>query len=217
MAVALDAVTTQDETGSTTWTHTPVGVPTAVAVFITKNSLLGPVSGFTYGGFSMTLVNSGGAGDAQTNLYIFALANPPPGPQSVVGSIVGARWTAASVTVTGSDLVTVFRDTQFLGTAGAPPDTITLASAAGDLCVDYIIEIGSTATMTPGPPNSTIFGPITDTSGTLTYQGSDAPASGPTTMTWAFTNGNLIGLFGGAFKSGPSGAPLLPGWVESEW
>lgn len=219
--VNLDATSTN--TGSGSFTH-PGGTPTAVVVFVGWNTLFGTVTACTYGGVSMTNSLSGGVGDGQSSMLMFTLASPPPGSQTVaITSTAGGAPLVTCVSVTGSDPATVYSDAQSLpsGWTGVATTSITLAAHNGDLCVDCIMEVGDSVhppqTMTPGPPNSTIYGPFTNNAvgGPPTMQGSDASATGTTTMTWAVNQFQTAGggLMGLAFKNAPAGGQQ-PTWAE---
>lgn len=94
MAVAFDA-TSESHTGTTgsasqasfSWTHTVVGVPAGVLVFVFTNANSALISSVTYGGVTMAAVSGGEAIDTATeagrcNAY-FLGDNIPSGNQTV--------------------------------------------------------------------------------------------------------------------------------------
>jgi hypothetical protein len=96
-AVAND-VASESHTGTTgnssaasfTWTHTPVGTPRGVLVFVYTISATQTVTGVTYGGVAMTPVSGGAAADIATepgrvDVY-FLGSSIPTGAKSVVVS-----------------------------------------------------------------------------------------------------------------------------------
>lgn len=213
MTVALDAVTSNTQLfgGSPfSFTHTPVGTPTAVGVFVSVADNSGTVTGVTYGGIPMTLAVSTADGAA---VYIFGLASPPSGPQTVSVSFSPNPFdvVVGVVTVTGSDPATCFSATNSVFSGGAPnPATLTVASANGELVVDifggYVV---SGVTVGPSPQvqqwNFTV--------GNESVGGSSVNAVGPTTTQWTMTSTNPNAFCSASFKLGPSGIPQ-PTWAE---
>ena|SRR3990167_1861377 len=145
MSVAFDAVIAQLQTGenvsSKSWTHTPTGTPTAAMVALKK---VGgdQVTGVTYGGAAMTLVNehpTTGTGRLQQ----WGLANPASGAQTVEITASGSDFSvsAHSLTFTGTHLTTAacFTSPQAAdGGVEAQTTTLTVTSQAGDLVVDWV-------------------------------------------------------------------------------
>jgi hypothetical protein len=95
MAIAFDA-TSESHTGTTgstsqasfTWTHSPVGTPRGILVFVFTNANSSLISSVTYGGTDMTAVTGGEASDTagepgRCTAY-FLGASIPTGNQSVV-------------------------------------------------------------------------------------------------------------------------------------
>jgi hypothetical protein len=237
MSVAFDAVATATVAAgnSTTlsWTHTPVGTPTAVGVFLMNYEAGLTVTGVTYGGVAMTLkqsqtvIYSGG----NSTLQIWGLASPPSGAQSVVvtGTIVAANIVyidAASMTVTGGDTNTAFRtsNSAVTTTTGATTISTTLASAvSGDLVADIVgfnYSVGG-ETVTPGGSQTKKWGNLMV--GGNMAAGSIQAAAGSTTMSWTISasvpSGLSLAVAAAAFLSVP--AVITPvgiqGFVISEW
>lgn len=141
MSVALDAVgpnssgATGSNVSSLSWTHTPVGTPTAVAVTVGWWNTTNAISSVTYGGVAMVLAKAL-ASSANDKAAIYGLANPPSGSQTVVitWSGGGAFANAGSISVTGSDTSTVFSNTSSATGTGTSAST-TCTSAVGELVV----------------------------------------------------------------------------------
>jgi hypothetical protein len=145
MTVAFDAVASDSVSASSgttlSWTHTPVGTPTAVGVSLWNYEPFATISGITYGGVAMTqaVTNDNEAFSVQVG----GLANPPAGAQTVVLTFSGtdAYCMAGSVTVTGSNTTTCFRASSPTSTDGfdsAGASSLAVTTAAGDLVFDVI-------------------------------------------------------------------------------
>jgi hypothetical protein len=158
MAVAFDAIS-QLETNNDQnpdWVHTPSGTPTGILVFINK-ARPATTSSVTYGGTAMTLIGSVVNGNAA--LQVYGLASPPSGAQTVQINASGTNYWhfSRAVTFIGSHATTAsaFVDFQsdFAASAASAADTLTVASATGDLVMDAIyvsLFPGSDLTMTEG-------------------------------------------------------------------
>ena len=179
--VVFDAVFTKTATGlpSDSWTHFPVGVPTAVAVCIAYTSNAVAINSVTYGGVAMTLeatINSAGT----HKVAIYGLANPPPGTQ-----LVGVMWAAAvshvsaSVSVVGSHLGDPFSNNQ---TATGVGTAVTLActSAVNELVVDVVVS-DTITTFTQGGGQTKKWD---ITVGTFEAAGSVKAGAASVTMAW---------------------------------
>jgi hypothetical protein len=107
MAVAFDAATTSPSNFASpiTYTHTPVGTPTAALVALTQDHP-GRLPSVTYGGGLMSAIAFAWSPDHTTVQWLFGLANPLSGAQTVAVSwaVGGTESNSAAVTVTGSDL-----------------------------------------------------------------------------------------------------------------
>jgi len=124
MAVAHDAAS-ESHTGTTgstsepsfSWTHTPVGTPRGVVVFVfNANSNAVDVTSVTYGGVSMTAVAGGEARDTSIEpgscKAFFLGASIPTGAQTVVVN----RNNNANIMYAGAATVTASSDTSISGT-----------------------------------------------------------------------------------------------------
>jgi len=115
------------------WTHTPVGTPTAVAVVIFTNDAT--ISSVTYGGSSLTHAVTGDNGTYRTLVY--GLASPPAGAQQVlIHHTSGYVVEGVAVTVTGSDLATCFRGSAAYGEPSTNNPSVNVVSAIGDLVLE---------------------------------------------------------------------------------
>src|SRR5690348_14565737 len=89
MSVAFDAVGPSSSgqsylaVASTSWTHTPVGTPTAVAIGECAFALPAGGSTATYGGTSMTAAGISPQSGNNDFCRIWGLANPTSGAQTV--------------------------------------------------------------------------------------------------------------------------------------
>jgi hypothetical protein len=116
-SVAFDAVSSNVcstcVTTDLTWTHTPVGTPTAVAVLIENYEPNGSITAVHYGVSAMTLAVSESDGGFPNTAQIWCLANPPSGTQTVdvTGSAGGMFIGAAAITVTNSNTSSCFSHT----------------------------------------------------------------------------------------------------------
>jgi hypothetical protein len=141
MAVAFDAVgpgATGSSVTSITWTHTPVGTPSAVGVWFGGYLTAGTLSA-TYGGTTMTAGTFYGQGPfSSSSAQSFGLANPSSGAKTVVITCTNSAYlSGSSITVTGSDTTTCFRNRN--GSNGSVNNsTASVTSATGDLVVDCV-------------------------------------------------------------------------------
>jgi len=95
MAVAFDAFSdTTAGTGNLSWTHTPVGTPRAIIVFVVQNVAGNEISSVTYGGTAMSPVigspNNKAANEDGIVYCYFKGDSIPTGPQTVTVTVSGA-------------------------------------------------------------------------------------------------------------------------------
>ncbi|WP_020385879.1 hypothetical protein [Kribbella catacumbae] len=102
---AFDAYSNTSGTGDLSWTHTPVGTPTGVAVWIWQyNTTTNQIASVTYGGVPMTLKTNGLFTLQAVNAvgYMYWLnRNIPTGPQTIVvdtTAVIGRQASAVSFT-----------------------------------------------------------------------------------------------------------------------
>ena len=126
MTIAYDAIASKAATsGSTTWTHTPVGTPRGITVFIHQIAdQTDVVTSVTYGGVAMTrLVRIGNAGIAfASSEYAYFLGSGiPTGAQTVSVTHSSAKnCSYESISYTAS-LDTTAVDYETLSADGAAP------------------------------------------------------------------------------------------------
>lgn len=167
------------------WLHTPIGTPTGLIVGISNFDAVAPTltdvryNGVSMGAAAITQTVYGGQG----RFFIFGMANPPAGAQTVLIDLAGANsfGFAFSMSVTGSDLATIFRGSN-PATATSAAISNTISSAAGDLVVDFA---------TPATSSRVISSPGAGQTGTVVAGRTDSGFSYKTatgaseTMTWA--------------------------------
>lgn len=209
MSVVFDAVgpssagQTASSVSSMSWTHTPVGVPTAVSVQVALVST--PFTGsvtVTYGGVSMTNAVDK-TNPTITRAIIFGLASPPSGPQTVVVTFGSAIDKAAggSITVTGSDPVACF-DFVSAGATGRSnhPLDNPCSSAVGDLVIDCGAQRVISGSWTPNAGQTQAWMNI---NGTSSY----APGAASVTMIENTGTSDFWSIVSASFKAAPS-APV---------
>jgi hypothetical protein len=134
MPVTFDAVTQHDgiNTAGSSFTHTPVGTPTAVVVAATQNA--DRSMSVTYGGASMTLIGKITSPNSTTQQLLFGLANPASGAQTVALTFVGNQQTdTACMTFLGTALT-------FAGAFGV---AVTNAANSGNASATLSISSGN--------------------------------------------------------------------------
>ncbi len=163
MAVAFDAASSGNGAnggtlvGAVTLTHTPVGVPTGVVVWVAwyDGEFDTVLSSMTYGGVAMvkntevigpvgTRIDHSGGGTGPTDngnywkIVLYGLASPPAGAQTVTAQFSGLDVypIMGVVTVTGSDANNIFRDWGVTGSGTSTTPSLVIPSAAGDLTID---------------------------------------------------------------------------------
>lgn len=170
--------------GPVTWTHTPVGTPTAVAVLITSFGLVVDPT-VTYGGASLGAYVVKQSSATPDVTYIYCLSNPSAGAQTV-----NVSWTGGSayvvpfaVTVTGSSTSSCFSNSAgAAGNSTALSNTVT--SAAGELVID-LADQDAGGTFTAGVGQSNV---LTSNDGGIHAAISTKAGAASVTMTWTSTN-----------------------------
>jgi hypothetical protein len=137
MAVAYDAFSqSATATGELSWTHTPVGTPRGVEVYISQNvGLTDEVTGVTYGGVTMTRDTNPAANPVTRNssedgaVYKYFLGSSiPTGAQTVVVSVdaTGSSKRAFAITVTAAADTEVVDCNSATGSTANPSTTLVL-------------------------------------------------------------------------------------------
>lgn len=143
MAVAFDAVSNggAGATGNDSWTHTPVGTPKGVLVYIVGDLITDEINSVTYGGVAMTEValspvTLNSAEDAIVHGY-FLGSGVPTGAQTVAyttsGSTVTHSACAITMTATGN---TAVEDTSTISSSSATDPSVTMT-----ITVDSFLSI----------------------------------------------------------------------------
>jgi hypothetical protein len=222
MSVAFDAVSTGQGLTSYSATHTPSGTPTAVLVGATND---GRGLTMTYGGAAMTLLASVSSPDATTTQWLFGLANPAAGAQSVSPTWTGTAETAiGTITVTGSLLTAAAFGTPITNSANSGNASGSLTVLTGGSLALAVVGNNHPASpvaaawsgASPGTEryNFRDSGPWEDIAGQTSAAGG--------TLTFAWTNNNTgttaWGLVAVEIRSVLTGTPTMvlssPPWVN---
>lgn len=172
--------------GPISYTHTPVGTPTGVAVAVAwyTGATCVVISSVTYGGNAMTLASSQIVTGQSQTVAIYGLANPPAGAQTVVVNLPATNCfaVASSVTVTGGNTTTVFRASNGAEGSSTTP-AVSVTSATGDLVFDMVANTGGNTTLTQSGSQTKRL--TTINAGTTSISASTLDASaGSTNMGW---------------------------------
>ena len=152
MPVIFDAYSEAagDTSSPASWTHTPVGTASLVAVWVHVDSSNQPtITAVKYGGINCTRlvrVDSFASGNGEQLWY---LVDPPRGPQTVEITWTGGLSVTIygdAITVTGSDKVRPFGGVASAVSANSPI-TVDVDALKGDLVIDGAI-LGWDATPT---------------------------------------------------------------------
>lgn len=214
--VAFDKVTapasfTGGSASPWTWTHTPVGTPTAALVMF-ENFLGGStITGVTYGGNAMTAVSgSPVAIDGSNSVYMYCLPNPPAGAQTVNVSFTALAFlNGGSITVTGSDTTTCATASN-TATGTGTTATVTTTSNANDLMVSIAgADNANTTTLTPtggatARLSNTVAGNNVASASTL------GASAGSTAMSFTVSTSTAWAQIATAVKSAGGGAAVPP-------
>ncbi|MBI4479429.1 MAG: hypothetical protein HY651_05360 [Acidobacteria bacterium] len=155
--IVFDASSEGTGTTSLSWTHAPVGTPKGVIVFCMNNTNSDVFSGATYGGTTMSQINSAtdGAGEPGFTEAYFLGASIPSGSQTVVCTVSSGSTAKHGVAYT----VTAASDTQTAGTgsctvsADADDPSCSITSVAGASYAAAAMHSGQNAegSTTAGP------------------------------------------------------------------
>lgn len=141
-AIAFDAVTTNAQTtGDLSFSHTPVGTPRGVLVYVVTNAVgSDEVVGITYGGTAMTetasspVVNS--TGELGASHCFFLGSSVPAGAQTVAVDVgAGTVSIAACVTVTAANDTSVVTTGSVLSNNTATTTTTLLLGGVSSFCM----------------------------------------------------------------------------------
>lgn len=210
MPLAIDAASSaSDFTGTIatlTWSHTCTGSNRALIVAINDCSNPGAITGVTYNGVAMTLVESLQATFSLVQLY--ALSNPDPGAHDIVATMgsAGDSHVGGAVSFTGAYQITSYlTGTVATATGTSSTPSVDVPSIAGEIAIDTISAI-----ITVGTPTATVGADQTeqwgiDSSGLGSFGSSTEAGAGNKVMSW--TLGGTIdawGLIGVSVRPAPS-------------
>jgi hypothetical protein len=209
MAVTFDKVDGDSGTTGTSvsWTHTPVGTPTGVAVVVAWNSVAQSITSVTYGGQACTLKGTSDNPGANAVAAIYGLANPPSGAQTVQANFSGSVTTAGySVTVLGGSTSSVFNAAAAAkATGNSGTSSISVTSAVDELVIDAVVGNPAPGEMTAGAGQAergaAVFG------GDRLEVSTEAGAAS-VDMTWTFGTTEWSAI-GASFSAETSTAQLL--------
>jgi hypothetical protein len=132
MAVAYDAVGSQPtQTTSPTWTHTPVGTPRGILVFVLQYATgSDDVTGVTYGGVAMTELGTSpllhSTGETFSVYAYFLGTSIPTGAQSVAVTGTASNKCGVSYSVTANTDTKVENSSAFINSDSQANPSATL-------------------------------------------------------------------------------------------
>ncbi len=155
MAIAFDAATdglNNGGSGTLTFSHTATGSNLIGFVGLLGDVIGGAddISSVTWGGVAMTLIRKITSGPGGRFSYVYALAGPASGSQSIVVSSSSNHYLlAGAATYTGASQ-TGIPDNSTTNTAGTDPITTSLTTVADNCWTFLFAESGSGGTFTAG-------------------------------------------------------------------
>lgn len=193
-----------------TWTHTPVGTPTA-ALVIFENFVGGAtISSVTYGGTSMTAVSGSPlAIDGSNSVYIYCLVNPTAGAQTINVNFTGSAFIGGgSITVTGSDTSTCSTATN-TATGTGTAASVAVTSNTNDLVIDIVgTDNANTTTQTAGGGQTARFNNVV-AGNNVNSSSTKAAAAGSTTVSWTISTSTAWAQIATAVKSASVAAAVV--------
>jgi hypothetical protein len=153
MAVTYDAVSSSgEENDDLSWTHSPIGVPKGIIVFVTqRGNSNDQISAVTYGSLAMSRVTYtvDTAGEQSATHAYFVGASIPTGGQTVaIGTTDQTRRVAVAVSLTANSDTTV--NTSDTTGENQENPAVTLATGAGVECFCAgALHYGKTGSGTP--------------------------------------------------------------------
>ena len=189
---ALSGVASVFLSASTSYTHTPVGIPSKAIVIVSTDSD-GSGNGVTYGGVAGVLIDSQRSeGAIGRFIYVYGVTGIPAGAQTVVANQTGAGfWSTQTITFTGGDATTMIRGATVKSNDSSGTISAVIASAVNDLCMLFSIAQTADTALTPGTDD--------------TLRISSTAGGGVTTFALSSP-----GVTGNVTVSGTHGNPLLP-------
>lgn len=202
-------------TGTQTWTHTPVGTPRGVGVWVYGGNGTDEISTCTYGGVSMTetanspqLLTTGEAGQVS---QFFLGASLPTGAQTVECTATGATTTKVGMSITwtaGGDTELV--STALILNANLQDPSVTL-SLSGETCaVAFGAYSGhNTASVSPLTNWTERIDSSAGTESIILYT-YDIVGSTDVTVGWDDAAANDVALLAMAIKQSAGGGGATP-------
>lgn len=202
---------------SFSYTNTPIGTPSAVALQLACSSGAGTDSfdlDATYGGTAMAEGITARSSTITMHSMLRGLANPASGNQvvnvSFTGSPSGGGYGyAGTTTVTGSDTSTCFSSTaSTTGDNAASPSSVSITAASDELTVDAIGNfVGGGAALTPdGSQTQQFNGAVSGNQNSAGSYKSGATSA----MTWTYSGTCWRAHTAGVFKVSGGGGGAQP-------
>ena len=229
MAVTFDAVgpssaMASSATASISWTHTPVGTPTEVVVYLSVSTAAAFTMSFTtvtYGGNAMTLAKSqeaGGSGFGFGGNFCYKLASPPSGAQTVAATCSVTptdHLYGVSVSVTGGGGGFGTAVSGFGGPAVTTGSIAVTGTTTGGLCIAGACDGSGVESPTAGTQRwlLDLFGP-TAASNNIGLSLASAGGGASTTLSWTQAS-DAYGVIGiEILPAGGAPAPAPPPYVR---
>lgn len=157
MAVAFDAFSASSAgTGNLSWTHTPVGTPRVIIVFIIQNTATDDISTVTYGGTSMVEVTGSPhektSGEAGVVYCYTLLSSVPTGAQTVLATVAGATTKVAgaiSLTASANGEIVDIGTSISSNSLANPSETLTLGGKTSFAAIGFFSGHGAASGISP--------------------------------------------------------------------
>lgn len=154
-AAAFDAASnngcTNGAASPSNWTHTPVGTPTALLVYVSIDAATQPTTvTVTYNSVSVTFQDSQTDASGNEQVRLYALGAPSAGPQTVSVAWTGGAAVeicAGAMTFTGTD-TSGFLNTIAKAQGAGATASVTITSATGEVAT-WGVVVSSQAPTTP--------------------------------------------------------------------
>lgn len=210
MGVAFDQVSSASGDGvtSVSWTHTPVGTPTAVAcsVGVALGAGTAP-TGITYGGAALTMAQNQISASSEA-VSVWGLANLSAGAAGVVVSFAASTYLdCEAITVTGSDTTTCFSNSA-KATALSGTASVNCVSATDELVIDGL-ELNNSTAVTAGGGQTQRWSKLFAFN-LRRHAGSTKAGATSVTMSWTFSQ-DTWAIVAASFKAAAAGGVFMPG------
>jgi len=158
MTIAYDATSSATPgTGSLSWTHTPVGAPKGVVVFVMQyNDATDRITGVTYGGVAMTEVTASPIFKTSETMGVYCYflgSGIPTGAQTVVVTATAIVVTKSAIcfTVTASTNTGIQDQDNTINSASIanPTATLSLGGKYGFCAIGGVAGGANVAAITP--------------------------------------------------------------------